>query len=79
MLLVSITGFVNKVVMLLMEKIEMQLQETQTRRPISLLWKEDTTINSADDHGIANIVSQTGPPKRRRKIPNTRSEDFLWE
>ena len=44
-----------------------------------LTWKEDATIISADDQGIASVVSQTIPPTRRRKIPNTRSEDSLWE
>jgi hypothetical protein len=69
----------DKLITLLMEKIEMQLQETQTRMPISLTWKEDVTMISADDQGIVSVVSQTIPCRRRRKIPIMRSEDFLWE
>jgi hypothetical protein len=54
----------DKLVTLLMKEIEMQLQKTQTGMPISLVWKEDTTINSTDDQGIASVVSQTTPSKR---------------
>jgi hypothetical protein len=46
----------DKLVTLLMEKIEMQLQEIQTGMPISLTWKEDVTIISADNQGIASVV-----------------------
>jgi hypothetical protein len=69
----------KKLVTLLTGKIEMHLQKTQVETLISLAWKEDPTINTTDDQGIARAVLQTIPTKRRRKTPTTRSKDFLWE
>jgi hypothetical protein len=68
----------DKLVMLLKEKIEMQLQKIQTEMLISLVWGEDASINSTDVQGRDSAVMQNIPSKRRWKMPTTRSEDFLW-
>jgi hypothetical protein len=63
----------------LTEKIKMQQRKIRAKKPISLAWKEDTLINSTEEHSVANTALQTLPSKRLRKNPTMRSSDFLWE
>jgi hypothetical protein len=69
----------DKLVTSLIGKIETHLQKTQAETLISLAWKKDTTINSADEQGIASVALHTIPTKRRQKTPTMRSKFFLWE